>query len=108
MRSLFLAPGGRGVNCAQLADECTPSSTNNSGAQAPWTHADRSAASRVVAPSTQKALFPGFESRNGAKAFDGVPTKADAPNIHFEPRVTPLKWLTWRRCLNDFVPELLQ
>ncbi len=57
-----------------------------------------------------KLLFLGIGSLEGpgAKNFSERLTKAGIKNVYFESPGTAHEWLTWRRCLNDFVPRLFK
>jgi enterochelin esterase-like enzyme len=57
-----------------------------------------------------KVLFLGIGSVEGpgTKNFSEALTKAGIHNVYFESPGTAHEWLTWRRCLNDFVPRLFK
>lgn len=57
-----------------------------------------------------KVLFLGIGTAEGAgtKNFSEQLTKAGIQNVYFESPGTAHEWLTWRRCLNDFVPRLFR
>ncbi|MBS1828082.1 MAG: esterase [Acidobacteria bacterium] len=57
-----------------------------------------------------KLLFLGIGTAEGpgTKNFSEQLTKAGIQNVYFESEGTAHEWLTWRRCLNDFVPRLFR
>jgi enterochelin esterase-like enzyme len=57
-----------------------------------------------------KVLFLGIGSVEGpgTKNFSEALTKAGIHNVYFESRGTAHEWLTWRRCLKEFVPRLFK
>jgi len=57
-----------------------------------------------------KVLFLGIGSVEGpgTKSFSEQLSKAGIKNTYFESAGTAHEWLTWRRCLNDFVPRLFK
>jgi enterochelin esterase-like enzyme len=57
-----------------------------------------------------KVLFLGIGSVEGpgTKTFSSALTGAGIHNVYFESPGTAHEWLTWRRCLNDFVPRLFR
>jgi enterochelin esterase-like enzyme len=57
-----------------------------------------------------KVLFLGIGSVEGpgTKNFSDALTQAGIHNVYFESPGTAHEWLTWRRCLNDFVPRLFR
>jgi enterochelin esterase-like enzyme len=57
-----------------------------------------------------KVLFLGIGSAEGqgTKQFSEALTKTGVNNVYFESPGTAHEWLTWRRCLNDFVPRLFK
>jgi enterochelin esterase family protein len=57
-----------------------------------------------------KLLFLGIGTAEGpgTKNFSEQLTKAGIHNVYFESEGTAHEWLTWRRCLNDFVPRLFR
>lgn len=57
-----------------------------------------------------KLLFLGIGTAEGpgTKNFSEQLTKAGIHNIYFESEGTAHEWLTWRRCLHDFVPRLFR
>jgi enterochelin esterase family protein len=57
-----------------------------------------------------KVLFLGTGSAEGqrTKGFSEALTNAGIHNVYFESPGTAHEWLTWRRCLNDFVPRLFR
>ncbi len=57
-----------------------------------------------------KVLFLGIGTAEGpgTKNFSEQLTKAGIRNIYYESNGTAHEWLTWRRCLNDFVPRLFR
>jgi enterochelin esterase family protein len=57
-----------------------------------------------------KVLFLGIGSVEGpgTKNFSDQLTKAGIHNVYFESPGTAHEWLTWRRCLADFVPRLFR
>jgi hypothetical protein len=46
--------------------------------------------------------------RIATKNFSEQLTKAGIQNVYFESPGTAHEWLTWRRCLLDFAPPILQ
>lgn len=57
-----------------------------------------------------KLLFLGIGTAEGpgTKTFSEQLTKAGIHNVYFEAEGTAHEWLTWRRCLYDFVPRLFR
>lgn len=57
-----------------------------------------------------KVLFLGIGTMEGpgTKNFSQALTGAGIDNVYFESEGTAHEWLTWRRCLNDFVPRLFK
>ena len=57
-----------------------------------------------------RVLFLGIGSVEGpgTKNFSDALTKAGIHNVYFESAGTAHEWLTWRRCLYDFVPRLFK
>jgi enterochelin esterase-like enzyme len=57
-----------------------------------------------------KVLFLGIGSVEGpgTKTFSEQLSQAGIQNVYFESPGTAHEWLTWRRCLNDFVPRLFK
>ena len=57
-----------------------------------------------------KVLFLGIGSAEGpgTKDFSEALTMAGIHNVYFESPGTAQKWLTWRRCLDDFAPRLFR
>jgi enterochelin esterase-like enzyme len=67
--------------------------------------ADATAFNRKV-----KVLFLGIGSAEGSgtKTFSDQLTQAGIKNIYYESPGTAHEWLTWRRCLKEFVPLLFR
>jgi len=57
-----------------------------------------------------KVLFLGIGSAEGTgtKTFSDRLTQAGINNIYYESPGTAHEWLTWRRCLKEFVPRLFR
>jgi len=57
-----------------------------------------------------KLVFLGIGTAEGpgTKQFSEQLTKAGIRNVYYESPGTAHEWLTWRRCLNDFVPRLFR
>ena len=57
-----------------------------------------------------KVLFLGIGSVEGpgTKTFSEQLTQAGIKNVYFESPGTAHEWLTWRRCLKEFVPRLFR
>lgn len=57
-----------------------------------------------------KLVFLGIGTAEGqgTKTFSEQLTKAGIRNVYFESAATAHEWLTWRRCLADFVPRLFK
>ena len=76
----------------------------------PKTTCDGAFANAAAFNSRIKLLFLGVGSVEGpgTKTFSEALTKAGIHNVYFESPGTAHEWLTWRRCLNDFVPRLFK
>jgi enterochelin esterase-like enzyme len=57
-----------------------------------------------------KVLFLGIGSAEGTgtKTFSDQLTQAGIKNVYYESPGTAHEWLTWRRCLKEFVPRLFR